>query len=65
MISLTDRQMKLVTERAALLPVEKRELFLQRVAAQIEMRWGRRRTDDDAVSAAVSSAITGLLHEVA
>ena len=62
MISLTDRQMKLVTERAALLPVEKREVFLQRIAAQLNLQW---KFDDAAVAKAASGAIIGLLHEVA
>ena len=47
-----------------MLPTEKRDLFLQRIAAQLELRWGRK-FDDAAVSAAVTSAITGLIHEVA
>ena len=51
MISLTDKQLEIVMSRARLLPTEKRELFLQKLAAQIELRWGNRRTDDDAIAA--------------
>jgi len=61
-ISLSDQQLKLVMDRATMLPVEKRELFLQRVAARLNLHW---KFDDAAVSAAVSAAIIGLMHEVA
>jgi hypothetical protein len=38
MISLTDRQLKIVMPAAATLPIEKRSLFLQRLAAELERR---------------------------
>ena len=60
MLSLSDQQLKIVMDRAAMLPIEKSELFLQRLAAQLKLRW---KYDDATVSAAVSSALIGLLHE--
>jgi hypothetical protein len=61
-LGLTDHQMKLVMDRAAILPVEKRDVFLKRIAAQLKLKW---KFDDAAVAEAVSAAIMGLIHEVA
>jgi hypothetical protein len=61
-LGLTDSQLRLVMDRAAILPVEKRDVFLRRIAAHLKLKW---KFDDAAVSEAVSAAIIGLIHEVA
>ena len=38
MIGLTDTQLKIVMNAARLLPVEKRDTFLQRIAAMLALR---------------------------
>jgi hypothetical protein len=38
MISLTDYQLKIVMDAARLMPVEKRDLYLQRIAAMLALR---------------------------
>ena len=62
MLALTDAQLAVVMTAARGLPVEKRGLFLERVAAR--MRLGDRFTDDD-LSAAVHVALRGLIQEFA
>jgi hypothetical protein len=37
MVSLTDNQLAIVTNAARSLPVEKRDLYLQRIAAMLKM----------------------------
>jgi hypothetical protein len=59
MISLSDRQLDIVTHTAGLLPVEKRGDYLQRVAAHLQIRCGRF-TDRD-VSAACATALASLV----
>jgi hypothetical protein len=55
--------MEAVMTAAADLPVEKRSVFLDRVAAQLQRR-GRRFTAAD-LEKAVRVALTGLIHSVA
>jgi hypothetical protein len=61
MISLTDVQLATVTDMARMLPVEKRDLYLQRIGAMLVLRHGRRFTDSDVVEAA-RLAMAGLVH---
>lgn len=63
MFALSDSQMEAVMTAAADLPVEKRSVFLDRVAAQLQRR-GRRFTAAD-LEKAVRVALTGLIHSVA
>lgn len=46
MISLSDAQLKTVMAAATTVPVEKRDVFLQRISAMLVLR-GRHFTDDD------------------
>ncbi len=62
MITLTDRQSQIVATAAAPLPVEKREVFRQRIAAELERI---RRFGDAEVMGAVANALQGLMHAVA
>lgn len=60
MISLSDSQLQIVMAAATPLAVDKRDVFLQRVAGQL----GRvRRPGDRDVEAAVAAALRGLMHE--
>ena len=52
MIGLTDYQLKVVMDAARLVPVEKRDLYLQRVAAMLAMRGRGRFTDTDVADVA-------------
>jgi hypothetical protein len=45
MIGLTDTQLKIVMQAARLVPVEKRDTFLQRIAAMLALRGRGRFTD--------------------
>ena len=45
MISLSDRQLDIITQVAVALPVEKRSDYLQRIAAALAVRHGFRFTD--------------------
>ena len=63
MISLTNRQLQTVMNAARMLPVEKRDLYLQRIAAMLNMR-GRRFSDDDLIEI-TRLAATGLAHQPA
>lgn len=58
MIALTDGQLATVMTAATPLPVDKRGIFLERVAAQLHLRG---RYDDTAVEEAVRAALRGLL----
>ncbi len=62
MVTLTDSQSQIVTQAAAPLPVEKREIFRQRLAAEL-LRI--RRFGDAEVMVAVANALQGLVHAVA
>jgi hypothetical protein len=59
MLSLSGQQLKTVMEGASTLPVEKRDLYLQRIAAMLTMR-GRGHFNDDDVTDVVKLALTGL-----
>ena len=63
MFALTDAQLALVMTAAGGLPVEKRSVFLERVAARLQLR-GSRFTDAD-LSAAIQVALTGLVQSAA
>jgi hypothetical protein len=60
MIGLTDTQLGTVMDAARALPVEKRDLYLQRVAAMLTVR-GRRVTDAEFADVA-ALALRGLVH---
>jgi hypothetical protein len=64
MVSLTDGQLGCVMEAARVLDVEKRDTYLQRVAALLLRQSGRRPSDAD-VAAAVEMALRGLLMSAA
>ena len=64
MLSLTDRQLDIVTAFARGLPLEKRDAYLQKVAADLAVRHGYRFTDAD-VSAAAQAALAGLMQHSA
>ena len=59
MIGLTDTQLKIVMNAALLVPVEKRDTFLQRIAAMLALR-GRGRFTDTDVAEVAQLALTGL-----
>ena len=64
MIGLTDIQLKIVMNVARMLPVEKRDMFLQRIAAMLALR-GRGRFTDTDVTDVAQLALTGLAHQPA
>ena len=64
MLGLTDNQLRTVMDAAGTLPVEKRDVFLQRVAALLRRQAGRIKSDDD-VGRAVEIALSSLLMPVA
>jgi hypothetical protein len=55
MLALTDEQLQTIVTEAATLPVDKRTIFLERVAAVLELR-------RCAIESAISEAIAGLRH---
>jgi hypothetical protein len=59
MISLSDRQLDIISEIARALPVEKRRAYLERIAADLTVRHGPRFTDAD-VSEAAQAALASL-----
>jgi len=59
-LSLTGHQIEIVMDAARALPVEKRSLLLERIAAMVNLR-GRRVTDNDVIDLTVL-ALTGLSH---
>ena len=60
MIGLTDYQLRVVMNAARLLPLEKRDIFLQRIAAMLALR-GRGRFTDTDVADVAQLAIAGLI----
>jgi hypothetical protein len=60
MISLSDRQLDIVSQAARALPPEKRGAYLERIAADLPVRHGYRCSDTD-VSAAAQAALTSLM----
>jgi hypothetical protein len=62
-ISLSDRQLNIVMTAAAGLPIEKRDAYLQRVAARLQADAGTSgHPSDAAVDRAVRAALAGLVH---
>jgi hypothetical protein len=61
-LALTDSQLHRVMVVAQTLAVEKRDTFLQRVAAKLA---DVRRPDDQDLARAVAAALRGLIHEPA
>ena len=61
--ALTDAQLEIVMIAAGSLPVEKRGLFLERVAAKLQLR-GLHFTDAD-LGAAIQAALKGLIQSAA
>jgi hypothetical protein len=64
MIGLTDYQLKIVMDAARMLPVEKRDVFLQRIAAMLALRDYGRFTDTDVADVA-QLAPAGLVQKTA
>ena len=63
MLALTDDQLGIVMNAASGLPVEKRTVFLERVAARLALR-GARISDAD-LDKAIRIALKGLTHQPA
>ena len=63
MLALTDDQLGIVMNAASGLPVEKRTVFLERVAARLALR-GARISDAD-LDKAIRIALKGLVHQPA
>ena len=64
MLGLTDNQLAAVMDLARSLPVEKRDLYLQRIAAMLMMR-GRGHVSDGDVFDVAKLALTGLARQPA
>ncbi|MGA7331657.1 MAG: hypothetical protein WBW11_04905 [Pseudolabrys sp.] len=64
MLGLTDTQLAAVMDAARTLPVEKRDLYLQRIAAMLTQR-GRGHVTDADVTDVAKLALTGLAHQPA
>ena len=62
MISLSDHQLSIVTDTARMVPVERRDTFLQRVGAMLKLRG---RFSDADVADVAQLALTGLAHQPA
>ncbi|MGA8388534.1 MAG: hypothetical protein WB769_11465 [Pseudolabrys sp.] len=60
MIGLTDTQLKIIMQAARVMPVEKRDTFLQRIAAMLALR-GRDRFTDTDVADVAQLAMAGLI----
>ncbi|MGA7005033.1 MAG: hypothetical protein WBZ28_24120 [Pseudolabrys sp.] len=61
MIGLTDNPLRTVMDAARTLPVEKRDLYLQRIAAMLALR-GRGHFGDSDVQEVTALALCGLVH---
>jgi hypothetical protein len=64
MIGLTDTQLSIVMDTARSIPVEKRDVFLQRIAAMLAVR-GRGRFTDTDVADVAQLALAGLIQTAA
>jgi hypothetical protein len=64
MIGLTSSQFRIVMDATCMVPVEKRDIFLQRIAAMLAMR-GRGRFTDTDVADVAQLALAGLEHQPA
>ena len=62
MLGLTDNQLMTVMDMTGTLPVEKRDLYLQRIAAMLTKR-GRGHVTDADVADVAQLALTGLAHQ--
>ena len=62
MIGLTDYQLRVVMNAARSVPVEKRDTFLQRIAAMLAVR-GRGRFTDTDVADVAQLAMAGLIQQ--
>lgn len=63
-MGLTDSQLATVMDAARTLPVEKRDLYLRRLAAMLSMR-GRGHFGDSDVSDVAKLALAGLVQQTA
>jgi hypothetical protein len=63
MLALSDDQLATVMTAAGSVPVEKRSVFLERVAAKLRLR-GPHFSDAD-LGAAIQAALTGLIQSAA
>jgi hypothetical protein len=64
MIGLTDSQLQVVMRAARSISVEKRDIFLQRIAAMLALR-GRGRFTDTDVADVAQLALAGLIQTAA
>jgi hypothetical protein len=64
MVSLTDCQLAVIMDAARPLPVEKRDVYLHRIAAMLMMR-GRGHYNDGDVSDVAKLALIGLAQQPA
>ena len=62
-LALTDTQMKIVMDGARSLPVDKRDLYLQRIAAMLELRRKRFGNLDSDVLDVAQLALSGLVQQ--
>jgi hypothetical protein len=60
MLALSDDQLAIVMTAAGVLPPEKRNVFLERIAARLNLRDPRLPISDTDLSKAIRSALTGL-----
>jgi hypothetical protein len=60
MLALDDRQLQIIVDAAAILPVEKRSVFLERIAARLQLRG--RPVDHFVFEDVVEAALRGLVH---
>jgi hypothetical protein len=65
MVSLTDHQLQAVMDAARPLPVEKRDVYLRRIAAMLILRGGYGRYDDADVTDVAKLAMAGLAQQPA
>jgi hypothetical protein len=65
MVSLTDSQLAAVMDAARPLPVEKRDVYLRRIAAMLILRGGYGHYDDADVTDVAKLALTGLAQQPA
>ena len=61
MLGLTDNQLRVVMDAAHMVPVEKRDVYLRRIAAMLTMR-GRGHVGDHDVQEVTALALCGLVH---
>ena len=64
MLGLTDNQLRVVMDAAHMVPIEKRDVYLQRIAAMLTVR-GRGHFNDADVAAVTKLAIAGLIQQAA